>query len=125
MQYGDVPAGKWYTEAVRWATSEGIVEGYGNGKFGPSDPITREQLFTMLYHYEQRNGGGFTGAWMFRLDFADVADVSDWAYEAICWCSMNGIVEGKGNGVLDPKGKATRAEAAAMLMRFLFRLTRK
>lgn len=119
MQYDDVPADTWYTEAVRWATSEGIVSGYGNGKYGPNDPITREQFAVMLYRYEKRNGGGFTGAWMFRLGFTDVADVSEWAYEAMCWCSMNGIVEGKGSGILDPKGKATRAEVAAMLMRYL------
>ena len=82
MQYDDIPAEAWYTEAVRWATGEGIVSSYGNGKFAPNDPITREQLAVMLYRYEQRNGGGFTGAWMFRLDFTDAANVSDWAYEA-------------------------------------------
>ena len=73
----------------------------------------------MLYRYEQRSGGGFTGDWMFNLDFVDAVDVSDWAYEAMCWCNMNGIVQGKGDGILDPRGKATRAEAAALLMRFL------
>ena len=118
MQYDDVPPNAWYTEAVRWAASEGVVNGYGNGKFGPNDPIIREQLAVMLYRYEQRSGG-FTGNWMFRLDFTDAADISDWAYEAACWCNMNGIINGKGNGILDPKGQATRAEAAAMLMRFL------
>ena len=121
LQYDDVPAEIWYTEAVRWVTGEGVVSGYGNGKFGPDDSITREQLAVMLYRYEQSRGGGFTGDWMFQLDYSDVADVSDWAYEAMCRCSMNDIVEGKGDGILDPKGQAARAEAAAMLMRFLSR----
>ena len=125
MQYDDVPAEEWYTEAVRWAASEGIVNGYGDGLYGPDDPITREQLAAILYRYEQSKDGGFTGNWMFRLDFTDAADISDWAYEAMCWCSMNDIVEGKGDGILDPKGKATRAEVAAMLMRFLSRLMGK
>lgn len=55
---------------------------------------------------------------MIRMDYADLAEVSDWAYEAMCWMSMNGIVNGKPGKVLDPKGTATRAEAAAMLQRY-------
>ena len=116
--FADVADGAWYAEAVTWAAAHGVVVGYGNGRFGPNDPITREQLAVMLYRYEQRSGGGFTGDWMFQLDYSDAANVSDWAYEAMCWRSMNGIVEGKGTGILDPKGNATRAEAAAMLLRY-------
>ena len=119
MTYEDVEADMWYTEAIRWATSEGVVKGYGDGTFGPTDPITREQLAAMLYRYEQSHGGGFAGDWMFLLSFADSAEISDWAYEALCWCNMNGIVEGKGDNILDPQGHATRAEAATMIMRYL------
>ena len=118
MNFEDVPQDQWYSEAVRWAAAEGIVNGYGGGKFGTNDPISREQLATILYRYEQYRGGGFTGAWMIRMDYADLAEVSDWAYEAMCWMSMNGIVNGKPGKVLDPKGTATRAEAAAMLQRY-------
>lgn len=119
MQFEDVVAETWYTEAVRWAASEGIVEGYSNTSFGPNDPITREQLATILYRYEQYKGGGFTGAWMFLLDYIDRDKVSDWAYEAMCWTTMHGVINGRGDGILDPKGSAKRCEAAQMLMNYL------
>ena len=118
MDFSDVAQDMWYSEAIRWAASEGIAVGYGDGRFGPNDPITREQLATMLYHYEQKQGGGFVGMWAFRLDFSDVAEVSEWAYEPMCWMVMHGVIEGMDDGRLAPKGNATRAEAAAMLMRF-------
>jgi len=118
MDFEDVAADQWYTEAIRWAASEGIVEGYGNGKFGTNDAITREQLAAILYRYEQSLGGGFQGLWMYMLDYADVTEVSEWAFEAVCWMNMNGIVTGKPGKLIDPKGFATRAEAAAMLQRY-------
>ena len=118
MQFDDVANDQWYTEAIRWAASEGIVNGYSAEKFGPNDTITREQLATILYRYEQKQGGGFTGAWMFRMDYVDLADVSDWAYEAMCWMNMNSIVNGLPDKVLDPKGSATRAQSATMLYRY-------
>ncbi|MBQ5887114.1 MAG: S-layer homology domain-containing protein, partial [Clostridia bacterium] len=118
MDFEDVAAEQWYTEAIRWAASEKIVEGYGDGRFGTDDPITREQLAAILYRYEQKSGGGFKGLWMYRMDYVDLADVSDWAYEAICWMNMNGIVEGRPGKILDPKGTASRVEAAAMIQRY-------
>lgn len=118
MTFKDVEAGMWYTDAIRWAASEGIVLGYDEDSFGPDDAITREQLATILYRYEKFHGGGFTGLWMFKLDYVDSADVSDWAYEAMCWMTMNKIVQGKNDNVLDPQGGATRAEAATMLYRY-------
>ena len=118
MDFVDVAAEQWYTEAIRWAASENIVEGYGDKTFGTNDPITREQLAAILYRYEQYKGGGFKGLWMYRMDYVDLADVSDWAYEAMCWMNMNGIVEGRPSKVLDPKGTASRVEAAAMIQRY-------
>lgn len=119
MSFKDVDEGEWYTEAIRWAASERIVTGYGGGSFGPDDPITREQLAVMLYRCEQKyGGGGFTGSWSFLLDFTDRDQISEWAYEALCWTTMNKIIEGRGDKVLDPQGKATRAEAAAMIQRY-------
>ena len=83
----------------------------------PSDPITREQLAAVLYRYAQSKGQGFTGAWMFPLDYPAAAEVSSWASEAMHRMVMNGVVNGK-NGKLVPKGDASRAEAATMIQRF-------
>ena len=123
--FADVPSGTWYIGAMTWAAANGIVVGYGNSLYGPDDAITREQLAVMLYRYARSKDGGLNDAQMPQLDYNDTAEVSDWAYEAMSWCTANGIIEGKGDGILDPKGKATRAEAAAMLMRFLTRQTEK
>lgn len=119
IDFSDVEDGQWYSDAVRWAVCEGIASGYGNGTFGISDLLTREQLAAMLYSHEKRQGGGFVGAWMFRLDYADVMQISDWAYEPMCWMIMKGVISGKDGGILDPCGIAVRAEAAQMLMQFL------
>ncbi len=114
MQYEDVSQGTWYAEAVRWATSEKVVTGYGNGCFGPDDPITREQLAVMLWRYAGSPASSY------GLDsFSDAAQISGWALEAMRWANENGIVNGYGDGTLNPAGNATRAEAAQMLKRFL------
>ena len=120
----DVPAdgGQWYTNAILWAGRNGIVEGYIEGPhkvFGPDKPITREQLAAILYRYVQTKGGGFTGAWYFPFDFADAADVSDWADEAMHWCVMNGIFEGMRTASSARRAKPPAREVAAILMRFL------
>ena len=121
MTFADVAADEWYTEAIRWAQSVGVVEGYSETVFGPNDTVTREQLAVILYRYEQYKGGGFKGMWMFLLNYPDRADVSDWAYEAMCWMTMHKVIDGvpNGDGVkLDPAGGATRAQVATMLWRF-------
>ena len=117
MTFEDVPE-KYYTEAVRWAASEGIVGGYSAAAFGPEDAITREQLATILYNYAKYKGEGFSGSWYFLLDFPDSAGVSTWADEAMHWCVMNDIIRGS-DGKLMPKDGAQRCQAAAMLIRFL------
>ena len=101
------------------AASKGIVAGVSEDSFAPDAPLTREQLATILYAYEKANGGGFTGSWMFLLNYPDRADVAEWAYEPLCWMTMHQVMTGKDSGMLDPKGLATRAEAAQMLMRYL------
>ena len=117
--FKDVKSGQWYTNAIIWAAENDIVNGYGNGKFGINDDITREQFAAIMYRYAKLKGHGFEGAWMFLLDFEDADKVSTWADEAMHWCVMNGIIEGVGGKTLDPQGSATRAQAAAMLKRFI------
>ncbi|MBR1843021.1 MAG: S-layer homology domain-containing protein, partial [Oscillospiraceae bacterium] len=118
MNYSDVASGAWYADAIRWATEKGIVTGYGDGKFGPDDNITREQLAAIIYRYAQSKGQGFTGAWMFNLDYEDASSVSDWASEAMHWMVMKGIIKGQTDKTLAPKSNASRAEIATMIMRY-------
>ena len=115
--FTDVKAGSWYEKAVDWAAENGIVKGTSPTTFSPDVPITREQLVAILYRYAQTKGEGFTGAWAFPLDFPDAADVSDYAYEALCWMTMHGFITGMDDGALAPKEKATRAQIATMFMR--------
>ncbi len=120
MTYTDVAQGQWYSEAVRWATSEGIVGGYGNGLFGTNDPITREQFAAMLYRFTQEQGYDVSiGENTNILSYTDVADLSEYAISAMQWAVGAGIINGTGDGsTLSPQGQATRAQAAVMLMRF-------
>lgn len=111
--FEDVAPGAWYAQAVQWAAAEGIVSGYGDGTFAPDDKITREQLAVMLYRYS-----GSPAVSNQKLNFADADQVSGFAHEALRWAVSEGIIGGKGNGVLDPKGTATRAEVAMVLMNF-------
>ena len=103
--------------AVRWAVSEGIVTGYGGGRFGPDDPVTREQMAVMLYRYAQALGQGFHGTWYFPLDYPDASEISDWADEAMHWCVMHGILTGTDRG-LEPKATATDGQLALVLERW-------
>ena len=111
--FSDVDNTKWYAEGVAWAAEKGIVTGYG-GKFDPNGDITREQLAVMLWRY-----AGSPKAKSGTLNFTDAYKVSSWALEAMRWATEKGIINGKGNGILDPTGKATRAQAAQMLKNFL------
>ena len=111
--FSDVPDGTWFTDAVAWGVANSIVNGY-NGQFNPDDPITREQLVLMLWRYEGQPTTSST-----LLNFTDAANVSDYALSAMCWAVEKGIIKGKGNGVLDPQGFATRAESAQVLKNYL------
>ena len=120
MNFADVPQDQWYSEAIRWAASEGIVGGYGNGLFGTNDPITREQFAVMLYRFAQEQGYDVSiGENTNILSYTDVADLSEYAISAMQWAVGAGIINGTGDGsTLTPQGQATRAQAAVMLMRF-------
>ena len=110
--YADVEPGAWYADAVYWARISGVAEGVSDTDFDPDGIMTREQLVTMLYRYAGSPAGGE------GTSFADSADISSWAAGAVAWASDAGIVSGRDGNVFDPKGSATRAECAAVLMRF-------
>ena len=114
--FPDVAPGAWYADAVAWASASGIVTGYGSGLFGPNDPITREQLAVMLCRFAQSQGEDTAPGGL--QDFADAGDVSAFAREAMGWAVSAGRLTGKDGGRLAPQGSATRAEAAAILMRY-------
>ena len=116
--FTDVSSDAWYADAVAWAAQTGAVKGTSETTFSPDTPVTREQLAAILYRYAQAQGKGFTGAWMFPLDYSDAADVSEWANEAMHWMTMKGVITGMGDGTLAPGANATRAQIATMFMRF-------
>ena len=115
--FRDVPANAWYAESVAWAAENKLVEGDGVD-FRPDDPITREQLCTILARYldyagltlpETSTAGGFS----------DTASVSPWASDAVSMALRSGLLTGKPGGLIDPQGQASRAEIAVMLQRFV------
>lgn len=118
--FRDVPAGTWYSDAVTWASEKGIVVGYGNGSFGPHDTLTREQMAVLLYRYAGYQMADTTDRAPLGR-FSDSGRISDWAYEAVSWAVAQGILMGSANGnavTLNPTASATRAELAAVLMRY-------
>ncbi len=118
VEYG--PGTAWYYDAVTWAKQSGIMSGYGNGAFGPGNPITREQLAAIFCRYAQYKGYDVAAAG--SLDrFTDKDKVSAWAKEALTWAVSSGIVNGTGSSQLSPQGTTTRAQIAAMLHRFMDR----
>ena len=117
--FTDVASGAYYANAVAWANANGIVSGYGSGKFGPNDQVTREQLAAILYRYAQyKKYDVSVGEDTNILSYDDAQSISSYAIPAIQWACGAGVVTGKSGSKLDPKGNATRAEVAAMLMRF-------
>lgn len=112
--YPDVKPSDWYYQAIEWATDEGFLTGYGSGRFGPADSVTREQLVTILWRHAGRPRPRST-----TLRFNDASQVSNFAWEAMCWATEQHILQGRSTGYLVPKGTATRAEVATMLMNYL------
>jgi flavodoxin len=115
--FADIDAGSYYADAVKWCSSEGIVSGYSNGNFGPNDTITREQFAAILWRYagnpDSENAQSFT----------DAASVSEYAVNAVNWARSAGIINGKDGNRFDPKGSATRGQAAVILYNYINRNT--
>ena len=115
--FTDVTENAYYKEAVAWGAANSIINGYGDGKFGPDDSITREQLASILYRYAAYKGISIANLSELSA-FSDAEDISLYAVETMRWAVGNGIMNGNGDGTLNPTGTATRAEAAQMLMNF-------
>ncbi|MEA5083356.1 MAG: S-layer homology domain-containing protein [Lachnospiraceae bacterium] len=116
--FTDVADGEYYAEAVAWAAENKIVEGYGNGLFGPKDTITREQMASILYRYSKFKGYDITQGGMAVREFSDYSNISPWALESVTWAVNAGLISGVNESQLDPRGKATRAQVASILMRY-------
>lgn len=123
--FTDVKADIWYTDAILWANENGIVAGYDNSAYGVGDLITREQFATILYRYAQFKGYDTTQGGMAVREFSDYENISDYARPAMAWAVNAGIMGGMDDGTLMPQGKATRAEAATMLMNFCENIVEK
>ena len=112
-EFSDVEESSYYENAILWAAENGILFGYGNGRVGPNDPVTREQIVTILWRYTgspDAEGG---------VDFSDAADISDYAVPAVRWAQSNSIIKGMEENRFAPKESATRAQVAVILYRFL------
>lgn len=114
--FSDVP--EKLGAVVGWAVSSGVVTGYGNGRFGPNDPVTREQFAVMLYRYVQSKNDWRDATVRADLSvYSDQSQISDWAVEAMSWANASGYITGTTSTTLNPKGNITRAEVAMILMR--------
>lgn len=115
--FTDVDPSEYYAPYVAWASSNGIVEGNGDGTFTPDENITREQMAKIFLDYYRYIGEVPEGAWAIALEYGDIDQISDWAVEGVMFCTLQGLLEGKENNMFDPKGNALRSEVATVLMR--------
>lgn len=116
-EFTDVAVGRWYTPAVIWADMHNVTNGISETEFGIGKDVTREQIAVFLMNYAEKTGIPTAGNITVK-DFRDSAEISSWAEKGIAFCVSNGIIQGKGNNILDPKATATRAELAVMLKAF-------
>ena len=115
--FSDVVDGQWYTDAVQWASENGIILGYGDGSFGTNNNIPREQAVTLLYRYSEVMGLDISG----QADlskYSDASKISDWAQSGMRWAVGAGIVSGRSSTTLAPQGQITRAEVAQILLNY-------
>ena len=113
LAFTDVAGDAWYADAVRWASAEGVLAGYADGRFGPEDVVTREQLAVILHAMAGKPAAEG------QLNFADAGQISDWAVDAVRWAVANGMMVGVGGNRIAPADSATRAEGAVVLMQYM------
>lgn len=121
VEFEDVHETDDYYKDVRWAVSNKIAFGFSDTYFGPEDRISREQFMAMLYRCEQRNGGGYDDDEEYKLPYSDADEISEYALEAASWLNENNILTGYSDNTLRPKDYITRAEAAAVMEKYLER----
>ena len=117
--FPDVSAGAWYADAVAWAAASGIVYGFQDGSFGPKKPITREQMITILYRYTGDYNGCDVSGTGDPSAFSDADRIGSYALDSMSWAVGSGYIQGMGDGILAPKGTATRAQVAQLFMNYL------
>ena len=110
LPFEDVAGGTEQAEAIRWAASEKIANGYDNGLFGAEDSVTREQLAAFVYRYVQKFDMGFHGAWMFLMPYSDRAEVGEWAFEPVQWMVSSKLFD-PDMEKLEPQKAVTAEEA--------------
>lgn len=116
--FSDVPSGKWYTAAVKWAAENGVVNGMGDGKFAPEQPVTREQMCVMLVNYVEKFQKKSLDSTINAQTFKDDAKMASWAKDSVYKCAKAGLVNGVGNNMFDPQGTTTRAQGATFFSNF-------
>ena len=116
--FTDVADGDWYAQAVNWAASVGVVNGFDDGTFQPNTAITREQLAAILRNYAAYKGMDVSTTGDLST-YTDAANVSDWAKESVEWAVGQGLLSGVTDDTLAPQACATRAQVAAILQRYL------
>ena len=117
LNFEDVAEGQWFTEMVRWAVSKKIMAGNGDGTFGPNSPITREQLAAVLYRYAAYKKYDVSAKGNLS-SFTDASKISGWANEAMQWAYGTKLMQGNGDGTINPTGNTKRCEFASMIMKF-------
>ena len=115
MTFDDVSQDDDCAEAVRWAAGVGVAGGYGDGRFGPGDTVSREQLAVMLWRYAQRNGSSAPQSAALLEGYDDCAQVSGYAREGMGWTVRTGLLPDAGDNVLVPQGTVARAQLAVIL----------
>ena len=113
--FSDVPSSVWYAKAVTWASKKGVASGYSNGTFGPDNQLTREQMVTILYNVAGRPATNTSAL----AQFNDRGQVAAYAVNGFSWAVSNKVVSGTSNTTLSPRGTATRAQVAVILIRYL------
>lgn len=121
VPFDDVPAGLWCADAVSWAVSNGIAEGYGDGTFGPEDTLSREEIAVIFYRYAQWKGLQYSVS-QYSSDFADADSVTESAVPAMQWATAVGLMNGNQNNMLLPQDTVTRAQIATLLRNFCERV---